>query len=160
MTDPQGEKCDVCGAELHWSPLVEGLPKMSTVSDCRHVVQLPDPDPQGVPRKQLEDVLEMVQSGTVNLGGKFAVQIVTELLAAQKTIERLQSHLDNRDGEESCPECAEKDATIERLTRPVSDEEADAIWFRQGMLHKPEIKRLLEAFLATRAHNQQTGDAE
>ena len=37
------EKCDVCGAVLHWSPLVEGLPtEMSTVSRLRrHTIQKP-----------------------------------------------------------------------------------------------------------------------
>lgn len=34
------QTCDVCGKPVRFSPLVEGLPKMSTVSDCRHQVRL------------------------------------------------------------------------------------------------------------------------
>jgi len=49
MNEIPDEKCDVCGAVLHWSPLVEGLPKMSMVSDCRHVVRLDDAEISGEP---------------------------------------------------------------------------------------------------------------
>lgn len=36
--------CDVCGVILHWSPLVEGLPQISDVSDCGHTVRVPNLD--------------------------------------------------------------------------------------------------------------------
>ena len=45
----------------------------------------------------------------------------------------------------------------ERLKAQVTDEEVEATWFLQGMLHKSEIKRLLEAFIASRTQATQKG---
>ena len=38
----QEKQCDVCGEPIKFSPLVKGLPRMRTVSDCGHIVTLTD----------------------------------------------------------------------------------------------------------------------
>lgn len=91
-------KCDVCGAVLHWSPLVKGLPKVSTVSDCGHTVQMSEEAmtyPITRDRKAQDLPEEALQHGRIRwLVGKAA-----GIAESVEPIARLEAELAAKDGE-------------------------------------------------------------
>jgi hypothetical protein len=124
------EKCEVCGVELHWSPLVEGLPQMSTVSDCRHVVQLPEPSMTPIPPIP-EDLREMYENAVKYLGlgpNGLHVREYTRVKMFIERIAKLTAELSDEEREHERT-IIQRDAAEEALSDAyLSVTDHEAIW--------------------------------